>query len=108
MEISHDFPPKDVMEYKSKAQSPGPSARRGRRRAGGMPRQGEAVPAVPYFVTCRNCGLLLYSAAPITERVCQRCGAELPEPEQGAPPNDPPRDAEDEDAALDPRRQARA
>jgi len=62
---------------------------------------------VPYFVTCRNCGLLLYSAAPITERVCQRCGAELPEPQQGAPPADPSRDSEDEESVRD-RRQASA
>jgi hypothetical protein len=62
---------------------------------------------VPYYVTCRNCGLLLYSAAPITERVCQRCGAELPEPQQGAPPADPARDSDDEEAVRD-RRQASA
>ena len=62
---------------------------------------------MPYFVTCRNCGLLLYSAAPITERVCQRCWAELPEPQQGAPPADPSRDSEDEESVRD-RRQASA
>jgi len=41
---------------------------------------------LPYHVTCDSCGLLLYSAAPIRERVCQRCGAGLPEPEAGSPP----------------------
>ena len=33
--------------------------------------------------------MLLYSAAPIREQVCQRCGAELPEPERGSPPANP-------------------
>jgi hypothetical protein len=65
-------------------------------------------PAVPYHVTCRNCELLLYSAAPITERVCPRCGAELPEPQQGAPPNEPPRDPDDGESGVSGRRQARA
>ena len=30
--------------------------------------------------------MLLYSAAPIRERICERCGSELPEPETGSPP----------------------
>jgi hypothetical protein len=63
---------------------------------------------VPYFVICRNCGLLLYSAAPIAERVCQRCGADLPEPQQGAPPAEPPDEADAEHSGVHPRRQASA
>lgn len=58
---------------------------------------------MPYYVTCRNCGLLLYSAAPITERVCQRCGAELPEPQQGAPPAEPSEASDDADDITTPR-----
>ena len=62
---------------------------------------------MPYHVTCRNCGLLLYSAAPITERVCQRCGADLPAAEQGAPPPEPSHETGDE-ALFDAPPKARA
>ena len=63
---------------------------------------------MPYYVTCGTCGLLLYSAAPITERTCQRCGAELPQPSQGAPPTESSPDAEDGAGDVEARRQASA
>jgi hypothetical protein len=102
MEISHDFSPIAVMDYKSGSIARTTGAPRSGV-SGENRRQGEAVPALPYYVTCRNCELLLYSAAPITERVCQRCGAELPEPQQGAPPTDPARESEDGESGVRPR-----
>jgi len=63
---------------------------------------------VPYFVTCRKCGLLLYSAASISQRMCQRCGADMPEPQQGAPPVELSRHSDDDDGGIKARRRARA